>query len=236
MLTHVENEAALVAQAQAGDDVGVMAEENKAMTVAARWKREASERDESRLASFERLLLPHLDAAYNLARWITGHDQDAEDLVQEACLRALKSFDGFRGGDGRSWLMTIVRNTCNTWLQQNRSHELTTAFDEQIHNPQHEVPSPEALLLQRADSELVKNGLQELALDFREVLILRELEGLSYKEIATVAGIPIGTVMSRLARGRAQLSRYVSNSCRRQNDECSSEVGFISSRAAAPSR
>jgi len=236
MLTNVENEAALVAQAQAGDEVGVIAEENKAMTVAARSKREASGGDESRLASFERLLLPHLDAAYNLARWITGHDQDAEDLVQEACLRALKSFDGFRGGDGRSWLMTIVRNTCYTWLQQNRSHELTTAFDEQIHNPQHEAPSPEALLLQRADSELVKNGLQELALDFREVLILRELEGLSYKEIATVAGIPIGTVMSRLARGRAQLSRYVSNSCRRQNDECSSEVGFISSRAAAPSR
>lgn len=238
MLTHVENEATLVAQAQAVDEdalAGVIAEENKAM-MAARSKREPSGGEESRLASFERLLLPHLDAAYNLARWITGHDQDAEDLVQEACLRALKSFEGFRGGDGRSWLMTIVRNTCYTWLQQNRSHELTTAFDEQIHNPQHEVPNPEALLLQRADSELVKNGLQELALDFREVLILRELEGLSYKEIATVAGIPIGTVMSRLARGRAQLSRYVSNSCRRQNDECSSEVGFISSRAAAPSR
>ncbi|HTG60860.1 MAG TPA: sigma-70 family RNA polymerase sigma factor [Terriglobia bacterium] len=238
MLTNVENEAALVVQAQAGDEdafAGVIAEENKAM-MAARWKREPSGGEESRLASFERLLLPHLDGAYNLARWITGHDQEAEDLVQEACLRALKSFDGFRGGDGRSWLMTIVRNTCYTWLQQNRSHELTTAFDEQIHNPQHEAPSPEALLLQRADSELVKNGLQELALDFREVLILRELEGLSYKEIATVAGIPIGTVMSRLARGRAQLSRYVSNSCRRQNDECSSEVGFVSSRAAAPSR
>ena len=229
MLTNVENEAALVVQAQAGDEdafAGVIAEENKAM-MAARWKREPSGGEESRLASFERLLLPHLDGAYNLARWITGHDQEAEDLVQEACLRALKSFDGFRGGDGRSWLMIIVRNTCYTWLQQNRSHEVTTAFDEQIYSPQHEAPSPEALLLQRADSELVKNGLQELALDFREVLILRELEGLSYKEIATVASIPIGTVMSRLARGRAQLSRYVSNSCWRQSDESASELGFV---------
>ena len=236
MLTHVENEAALVAQAQAGDDVGVIAEENKAMTVAARWKREPSGGEESRLASFERLLLPHLDAAYNLARWITGHDQDAEDLVQEAYLRALKSFDGFRGGDRRTWLLTIVRNTCYTWLQQNRSNGLSTTFDEEIHNGQGEAPSPETLLLRSADRELLRKALEELTLEFREVLILRELEGLSYKEIATVASIPIGTVMSRLARGRAQLSRYVSNSCRRQNDECSSEVGFISSRPAAPSR
>jgi len=236
VLTHVENEAALVAQAQAGDDVGVIAEENNAMTVAARWKRELSGGEESRLASFERLLLPHLDAAYNLARWITGHDQDAEDLVQEAYLRALKSFDGFRGGDRRTWLLTIVRNTCYTWLQQNRSNGLSTTFDEEIHNGQGEAPSPETLLLRSADRELLRKALEELTLEFREVLILRELEGLSYKEIATVASIPIGTVMSRLARGRAQLSQYVSNSCRRQNDECSSEVGFISSRPAAPSR
>jgi len=186
--------------------------------------------------SFELLLVPHLNAAYNLARWITGNDQDAEDLVQEAYLRALKSFDGFRGGDGRSWLLSIVRNTCYTWLQQNRPNRLDTVFDEEIHNPEGEAPSPETLLLRSADSELVKKAVQELALEFREVVILRELEGLSYKEIAAVAGIPIGTVMSRLARARAQLSRYVSNSCRRQNDEYSSEVGFVSSRAAAPSR
>jgi RNA polymerase sigma factor (sigma-70 family) len=126
-------------------------------------------------------------------------------LVQEAYLRALKSFDGFRGGDGRAWLLTIVRNTCYTWLQQNRSNELSTAFDEEIHNAQEEALSPEALLLRSADRELVKKALQELAVDFREVLIMRELEGLSYKEIAAVAGIPIGTVMSRLARARTQL-------------------------------
>jgi RNA polymerase sigma-70 factor, ECF subfamily len=198
-------------------------------------KQEEESREEDRLACFERTLLPHLDGAYNLARWIIGNHQDAEDMVQEAYLRALKSFDGFRGGDGRSWLLAIVRNTCYTWLQQNRSHELTTAFDEQIHNPQHEGPNPETLLLQSGDSELVKNALQELALDFREVLILRELEGLSYKEIAAVASIPIGTVMSRLARARTRLSKYVSKSfCRRQSDECSSDVGLVSSRPAAP--
>jgi RNA polymerase sigma factor (sigma-70 family) len=214
VLTHMEKEAALVAQAQVGGEEAfarVIAEEDNAM-MAARSKREPSGGEESRLASFERLLLPHLDAAYNLARWITGHDQDAEDLVQEAYLRALKSFDGFRGGDGRAWLLTIVRNTCYTWLQQNRSNELSTAFDEEIHNAQGEAPSPEALLLRSADRELVKKALQELAVDFREVLIMRELEGLSYKEIAGVAAIPIGTVMSRLARARTRLSQCVRNS------------------------
>jgi RNA polymerase sigma-70 factor, ECF subfamily len=160
-----------------------------------------------KLALFEDVLLPHLNAAYNLARWITEHDQDAEDLVQEAYLRALKSFDGFHGGDGRPWLLAIVRNTCYTWLRQKASNKLTTPFDEEIHNPQGEAPSPETLLLQRAESELIKKALQELALEFREVLIMRELEGLSYKQIASVAGIPIGTVMSRLARARTQLNK-----------------------------
>lgn len=178
--------------------------------IAARWKAEPSGA-EGRLASFEHLLLPHLNAAYNLARWITGNDQNAEDLVQEAYLRALKSFDGFRGGDGRSWLLTIVRNTCYTWLRHNGSNGLSTSFDEEIHNPEGEAPSPETLLLRSAESELVKKALQELALEFREVLILRELEGLSYKNIAAVAGIPIGTVMSRLARARRQLNKCARN-------------------------
>ena len=215
MLTHVENEAAFVAQAQAGDEdafAGVIAEENKAMMVAARSRREPTGGDESRLASFERLLLPHLDAAYNLARWITANDQDAEDLAQEAYLRALKFFDGFRGGDGRAWLLTIVRNTCYTWVQQNRSSELSTAFDEETHDAQGDAPSPETLLLQSADCELVKKALQEFAVDFREVLIMRDVEGLSYKEIAAVVAIPIGTVMSRLARARTRLSEWVRNS------------------------
>jgi RNA polymerase sigma factor (sigma-70 family) len=190
---------------------------------------------EGRLPSFEHLLLPHLNAAYNLARWLTRNDHDAEDVVQEAYLRALKSFDGFLGGDGRAWLLTIVRNTCYTWLQQNRANRLDTVFDEEIHNPEGEAPNPETLLLRRADTELVEKALQELTLEFREVLILRELEGLSYKEIAALADIPIGTVMSRLARARKWLSKYVSESfCRRQSDESSSEVGFVSSRPAAP--
>ena len=176
--------------------------------MAAMWRSEPSG-GEGGLLSFERLLLPHLSAAYNLARWLTGNGQDAEDLVQEAYLRALKSFDGFRGGDGRAWLLTIVRNTCYTWLQQKRSNELTTPFDEEIHNAQDVAPSPETLLLRSADSELVKNALQELALEFREVLIMRELEGLSYKEIAAIAGIPIGTVMSRLARARRRLQQVL---------------------------
>jgi RNA polymerase sigma factor (sigma-70 family) len=190
-------------------------------------QQEAGEREGERLASFERTLLPHLNSAYNLARWIIGNHQDAEDMVQEACLRALRSFEGFRGGDGRSWLLTIVRNTCYTWLQQNRSRELTTALDEQIDDAEGQAPSPEALLLQSAAREQVKNALEGLALDFREVLILRELEGLSYKEIAGVAGIPIGTVMSRLARARKHLGKYLSKSSyRRQSDESASEVGF----------
>ena len=170
---------------------------------------EASRAEEAndRVVSFERLLLPHLSAAYNLARWITGNDQDAEDLVQEAYLRALKSFDGFRGGDGRSWLLAIVRNTCSSWLRHNGSNELVTPFNEEVRNPEEEASNPETLLLRNAEGELIKKVLQELALEFREVLIMRELEGLSYKEIAAVAGIPIGTVMSRLARARRQLSR-----------------------------
>ena len=160
---------------------------------------------ESGLSSFERLLLPHLDAAYNLARWLTRNDDDAEDMVQEAYLRALKSFDGFLGGDGRTWLLTIVRNTCYTWLRQNRPNKLDTVFDEEIHSGESDGSSPEAALLQNQDRQLLKQALEELPLGFREVLIMRELEGLSYKEIVDVAGLPLGTVMSRLARARKRL-------------------------------
>jgi len=175
------------------------------------------------LPSFELLLLPHLTAAYNLARWLTRNDHDAEDVVQEAYLRAFKSFDGFLGGNGRAWLLTIVRNTCYTWLQQNRPNRLDTVFDEELHNPECEAPSPETVLLRRANSELVKKAVEELALEFREVVILRELEGLSYKEIAAVAHIPIGTVMSRLARARNQLQQRLANGT---NEEHRYEADF----------
>jgi RNA polymerase sigma-70 factor (ECF subfamily) len=169
-----------------------------------------------KLRRFEQSVLPHLDSAYNLARWLIRNDHDAEDLVQEACLRALKSFDSFRGGDARAWLLTIVRNSCYTWLQQNRLQELTTAFDEEIHTTEEHSRSPEALLLERADARRVKNALEELPPEFREAIVLRELEGMSYKEIARLCGIPLGTVMSRLARARQRLERYFTGSVNKE--------------------
>jgi RNA polymerase sigma factor (sigma-70 family) len=160
------------------------------------------------LSRFEEAVLPHLTAAYNLARWLTRNGHDAEDLVQEAYLRAFKSFESFRGGaDGRAWLFTIVRNTCYTWLQANRVQELTIAFDEEMHTLEDESRSPETLLLESADHQLLKDALEELPLAFREVVVLRELECMSYKEIADLIGIPVGTVMSRLARARERLQR-----------------------------
>ncbi len=167
--------------------------------------------EQEKLARFEQVVLPHMDAAYNLARWLTRNDHDAQDVVQEAYLRALRFFEGFHGGDSRTWLLAIVRNTSFTWLQQNRAPEPTTEFDEEIHSAEGDVPTPEKLLLQGADKELVKQALEELPAQFREVLVLRELEGLSYKEIADLVGIPLGTVMSGLARARKRLRQSVTN-------------------------
>jgi RNA polymerase sigma factor (sigma-70 family) len=162
------------------------------------------------LVRFEQAILPHLEAAYNLARWLTRRDQDAEDVVQEAYLRAFQFFGSFRGGDGRTWLLTIVRNTCYTWLQKNRLPEQATSFDEEKHSEAATVDdSPEALLLWTEDVEALRDALGELPAEFREVVVLRELEELSYKEIARIAGIPVGTVMSRLARGRERLQQIL---------------------------
>src|SRR5438132_6437976 len=149
------------------------------------------------VARFEQVVVPHMDAAYNLARWLTRNDHDAEDVVQEAYLRAFKFFGSFHGADARSWLLTIVRNTCYTWFRENRVQELTTSFDENIHSTEADPFDPEKLLLQSESGQLIKQALEDLPLEFREVLILRELEGLSYKAIAVIAGIPSGTVMSR---------------------------------------
>lgn len=160
-------------------------------------------KEENKFPNFEKVVLPHLDAAYNLARWLTRNDADAEDVVQEATLRAFKFFGGYRGGDGRAWLLTIVRNTCHTWLQRNRAHEPATDFDEEAHGI--ENANPETILLQSVDRQLLGKALEELPLEFREAIILRELEGLSYKEIATIVNVPVGTVMSRLARARKRL-------------------------------
>lgn len=167
--------------------------------------------EHDKLSRFEQAILPHMDAAHNLARWLTHSDDNAQDVVQEAYLRAFKFFDGFRGGDSRSWLLKIVRNTCYTWLQQNRKQELMTEFDEEIHSTATGDSSPDVVLLQKADGELVRRALEELPAEFREILVMRELEGLSYKEIADVAGIPIGTVMSRLARGRTLLQKRLTD-------------------------
>jgi RNA polymerase sigma-70 factor (ECF subfamily) len=160
--------------------------------------------DQEQLARFEQVILPHLDAAYNLARWLTRSDHDAEDAVQEACLRAYQFFGGFHGGDGRGWLLAIVRNTCYTWLEKNRPRAPVTSFDEDRHGGT-PGPGPEAGLLREEDKQLLHRALGELAPEFREVLVLRELEGLSYKEIAGITGAPLGTVMSRLARARDRL-------------------------------
>jgi RNA polymerase sigma-70 factor (ECF subfamily) len=158
---------------------------------------------------FEQALMPHLDAAYNLARWLTGDGHDAEDVVQEAYCRAVKYFHAFRGDDGRTWLLKIVRHTCYTWLQKNRSRAPEASFDEQRHGEAPDSFNPEKLAVERADQEMVRRGLEALPVEYREALVLRELEGLSYHDIAEVAGIPLGTVMSRLARGRKQLQQVL---------------------------
>jgi RNA polymerase sigma factor (sigma-70 family) len=159
----------------------------------------------SQRARFEQVVLPHLDSAYNLARWLTGNDHDAEDVVQDAYLRAVKFFDSFRGGDARPWLLTVVRHACFDWLERNRSHQPLAVFDEELHSNQGDSLDPAQLLLRKQDSEMLRQALEELPVEFREVLVLRELEGLSYKEIGAVTNLPPGTVMSRLARARERL-------------------------------
>ncbi len=158
---------------------------------------------------FDDAVVPHLDAAYNLARWLLRNPHDAEDVVQEACLRALSFFHTLRSENGRPWLLAIVRNTCYTWLRKNRPQEVDTVFDEQVHSPGSSAASPEAMLIRKAGSERVRQALQALPPEFREVLVLREMEGLSYRQIAEVSDLPIGTVMSRLARARRKLAQQL---------------------------
>ena len=158
-----------------------------------------------RLARFEQAILRHLGAAYNLARWLTRNDHDADDVVQEAYLRAYQFFDSFHGGDGRAWLLRIVRNTCYTWTEKNRPREPATTFDETKHSGMRSAPGPEEPLLAGENRDVLRRALAELPDEYREAIVLRELEGLSYKEIAAVTGAPIGTVMSRLARARERL-------------------------------
>ncbi len=164
--------------------------------------------DSSALARFETAVLPHLDAAHTLARYLTRNAHDAEDVVQDACLRALKYFDTFRGTEGtsaRAWLLAIVRNTAYSWRGRRRVDGNATEFDETQHSDAVADEHPEGVLLRTAAKETLARALDRLAPEFREAIVLRELEGLSYKEISEVAGVPVGTVMSRLSRARTRL-------------------------------
>ena len=158
--------------------------------------------------SFEQLVVPHMQAGYNLARWLLRNDHDAEDVMQDAIVRAFRHFAGFAGQSPRAWLLAVVRNCAYTFLQQNRARELNVELHEE--EPEPPAPdTPEVLLLRSARIKLLNDAVETLPVEFREVIVLRELEGLSYKEIAGVAGVPIGTVMSRLARARKRLQSAV---------------------------
>jgi RNA polymerase sigma-70 factor (ECF subfamily) len=163
--------------------------------------------------SFEEVVLPHLDAAYRLARWMMRNDPDAEDVVQEASLRAIRYFRTFAGGNGRAWFLRIVRNTCHGW--RGRSFQaVTDPFDEDQHSNTSPMSDPEKLLLQTADVALIQCVLASMPNRFRELLVLRELEGLSYRELADVMSIPIGTVMSSLSRARQAFRVALNNQAR----------------------
>jgi RNA polymerase sigma-70 factor, ECF subfamily len=159
-------------------------------------------------AQFDRIVVPHLDEAYNLARWLAGNDHDAEDIAQEACVRAFRFIGGFRGGNSRAWLLAIVRNTAFTWLKKNRSRAVVSMESDDL--AEIEEPAEASPLPAGVDAAVLRAALEELPPEFREAIVLRELEGLAYKEIAEVAGVPIGTVMSRLARARRLLQNYLS--------------------------
>jgi len=160
---------------------------------------------ESRLRLFEEVILPHLNAAYNLARWLTRNEHDAQDVVQEACLRAFRFFDSYRGGDGKSWLLEVVRNTCFTFHRREKRNVTSIEFDEASHTPSGSLPDAEEALIAAGRQTILKDCIEGLPDAFRGILVMRELEEMSYRQIADVAGLPPGTVMSRLSRARKRL-------------------------------
>lgn len=182
-------------------------------------------RAETEKDRFARVLLPHLDAAYGLAYWLMRNEADAQDAVQEAYLRAYRYFGSFRGGDGRSWLLKIVRNACNELRDRERHTAHAGGLDEDEISPEMVATgaiiafprNPETAAMERADSRLVQQSLRALPQEFREVMILRELHGCGYREIASIVGVPIGTVMSRLARGRRRLLAVISENVKRED-------------------
>jgi RNA polymerase sigma factor (sigma-70 family) len=154
---------------------------------------------------FEEIFLPCLDAAYNLARWIVQHDQDAQDVVQEAYMRAFKGFHGFHGGNGRAWLLTIVRNTAYTWMNKRTPDQKLIPYREEKHADIISINQTRNENVIEKRKEDLHNAMERLPAEFREVIILYEIEGLSYKELASSLGVPLGTVMSRLSRARRRL-------------------------------
>jgi len=193
--------------------------------------------DGNKVKRFEKVALSHIDAAYNLARWLTKNDHDAQDIAQEAYLRAFRFFDSFNGEDGRAWLLTIVRNTYFTWRQKNSHRAKDESYEEESHGLDDSNPAlvdgaslnnPEALLVQRSSADIINKALERLPLDSREVIVLRELEELSYKEIAATLKVPIGTVMSRLARARSQLRTQVEQINAESNHEMRAAKATVS--------
>jgi RNA polymerase sigma-70 factor (ECF subfamily) len=181
--------------------------------------------EHNHLPNFEQAVLPHLDAAYNLARWLLRNDQDAEDVVQEAYLRAFRFFPGFRGGDTRAWLMKIVRNSCYTWMHANRHQKDAIEFDEGLFSPDSRPLNPEEAVLQNDNGAMVRKALEQLPVNAREVLVLRELEGMSYKEISDITGVPAGTVMSSLSRARDRLRHVLTELTRGDLGSRPSRIG-----------
>jgi RNA polymerase sigma-70 factor (ECF subfamily) len=177
-------------------------------------------KEQDKQARFEQTVLCHIDAAFNLARWMIRNNQDAEDIVQESFLRAYKYFSSFQGGNSRSWLLTIVRNTCYTWLHENQAQGLTVDLNEEISGTEFGLDDPEQSLQIKVDQQSVIQALEKLPVEYRELIVLRELEEMSYKEIALIAGVPIGTVMSRLARARRRLKECLGQ----HNEEGSNEL------------
>jgi RNA polymerase sigma-70 factor (ECF subfamily) len=167
------------------------------------------------MSEFEQVFLPHLNAAYNLARWLTRDVVDADDVVQEAYLRAFRFSGNYEGGDSRAWLLKIVRNTCYTWLKKNRPREIVYEIEEDGH--QASTGDPEKILQESIDRSLVRKLLEGLPITYREIVVMRDIEGLSYKEIAAVTELPLGTVMSRLSRARKRL----------QADAIATEIGVF---------
>ena len=173
--------------------------------------------DESASERFSRIVVPYLSEALTLARWLAGNRSDAEDIVQEACLRALRAIDGYSGGNARSWVLTIVRNTALTWVKARSRSRLVSVDDLAKHDllavesgnagADDRVTTPEAEMIARADAATLEAAIAALPVDFREALVLRDVQGLGYREIAEVTGAPVGTVMSRLARARQRLIR-----------------------------